>query len=144
MTYGTEFHSTVRRSNHTWLACGLGPYVVRQIQRFKSSERHNKAERSAIIGTDAQDSRRSSERQHYKLVPYISIEFWYTKASQMKWWKRFKNRGIAISLHEIDKQSHELEQNTKQLDEVLKPYRDADNPLIALTITLLNQQQSRE
>jgi hypothetical protein len=62
----------------------------------------------------------------------------------MKWLRRFQNRGYNISLNEVVKQSEELAVNAKKLDKVLKPYKDADNPLIALTITLLNQQQSRE
>jgi hypothetical protein len=48
------------------------------------------------------------------------------------------------SLHELHAATDELRQNVNELHDVAQAYFDAKNPLIALTITLLNHQQMRE
>ncbi len=45
------------------------------------------------------------------------------------------------TMHELHATTVELQKNVDELNQVAQSYLDASNPLIALTITLLNQQQ---
>lgn len=46
-------------------------------------------------------------------------------------------------MHELHAATEDLKRSVNELHEVAKTYLHTQNPLIALTITLLNQQQMR-
>ena len=47
------------------------------------------------------------------------------------------------ALHEVQAATKELRDATRELRDAAQPYLNTRNPLIALTITLLNEQQMR-
>jgi len=47
------------------------------------------------------------------------------------------------ALHEVHAATKELRAATRELHEAVQPHLNTKNPLIALTITLLNEQQMR-
>jgi hypothetical protein len=44
-------------------------------------------------------------------------------------------------MHELHAATKELERNVNELHQVVEPYFDTKNPLIAMVVTLLNEQQ---
>jgi hypothetical protein len=47
------------------------------------------------------------------------------------------------TLHELHAVTRELERNVNDLHQVVQPFLDTTNPLIAMVVTLLNEQQMR-
>jgi hypothetical protein len=47
------------------------------------------------------------------------------------------------SIHELHATTRELERNVSDLEQVIQPFLDARNPMIAMVIALLNEQQMR-
>lgn len=58
-------------------------------------------------------------------------------------WRRDRPMEYDSTVHEVRAAAVELSENTTKLYEAAEPYLNAENPLIALTIALLNEQQMR-
>jgi hypothetical protein len=58
-------------------------------------------------------------------------------------WGREPVQEYDAALHEVQAATQELRDVTRELRDAAQPYLNTRNPLIALTITLLNDQQMR-
>jgi hypothetical protein len=47
------------------------------------------------------------------------------------------------TMHELHAAAQELERNVNELHQAVEPYFDTQNPLIAMVVTLLNEQQMK-
>lgn len=63
----------------------------------------------------------------------------------LAWWRKARHLPPPQeALHEVRLISDELEASAAELNRTMESYLDADDPLCAMTVTLLNQRAMRQ